>query len=464
VTPTMNHDQPATIVDGSSDALEFLRDEHVRQGFAAVEGVERLDPATARRLFEDRLEAEARRAADTLPVLPKPPGMSDFNYGIMTKETNHTRVCRVLDFVEAEDRILEIGVGHGYITGMLVRETELSSYTGIDINEDRMATARAMAELHRTRSVPIHLEVKSVYDLTPAWIAEHDPDLVLILEVLEHLPDAEKALATLADSIRDDAAILFSVPTHGRLEIAWGHVSIFDAERVQVMCAHAGLVAQHVEVVQDQWVFVLATKSRSVPRRLLDVIRQPSTPPLPTAPIVRDFVPVPADAVTLSSGASPGTVMECVGENEVRITSRKSLTFARKKVAAAQFPVAGDERLRLEFSSETPGNVKSVQVNLRSPSGSSTAQWIWNCSKETAGGKRTFALRPGKKHGPFNPFGVTEVGRADTAEVVVEARSARKALSFTLHRLASASARTSVSTSDGPAVERSIAGAGGDHS
>jgi 2-polyprenyl-3-methyl-5-hydroxy-6-metoxy-1,4-benzoquinol methylase len=453
VNPSMNHDQPARLVDGSSDALEFLRDEHVRQGFDALEGLERLDPGTARRLFKDRLEAEARRAADTVPVLPKPPKMSDFNYGIMTGETNHTRVSRVLDFVDPEDRILEIGVGHGYMTGMLVRETALGSYTGIDIKEGQLATARAMAELHRTRSVPIHLEVRSVYDLTPEWVAEHEPDLVLILEVLEHLPDAEKALATLADCVREDAAILFSVPTHGRLEIVWGHLSIFDAERVRAMCTQAGLVAQHVEVVQDQWVFVLATKSRSVPRRLLDVIRRPSTPPPPTAPVVREFVPVPMDSVTPSSRASAGTVVEHVGDNGVRVTSGKSRAFGRKKAAAVQFPVAGDERLRLEFSSETPGNVKTVQVNLRAPSGTSTVQWIWNCSKETAARKRTFSLRPGKKTGPFKPYGVAKLGRADTGEVVVEARSARKAMSFTLHRLASASARTSISTSKGPAAD-----------
>jgi SAM-dependent methyltransferase len=370
----------------------------------------------------------------------------------------------VLDFVDPEDRILEIGVGHGYMTGMLMRETALSSYAGIDIKEGQLATARATAELHRTRSVPIHLEVKSVYDLTPKWVAEHDPDLVLILEVLEHLPDAEKALATLADCIREDAAILFSVPTHGRLEIVWGHVSIFDAERVRAMCTQAGLVAQHVEVVQDQWVFVLATKSRSVPRRLLDVIRQPSMPPLPPAPVVREFVPVPMDSVTLSSRASTGTVVEHVGDNGVRVSSGKSRAFARQKVAAVQFPVAGDERLRLEFSSETPGNLKSVQVNLRAPSGTSTVQWIWNCSKETAARKRTFSLRPGKKHGPFQPHGVTKIGRADTAEVVVEARSARKAMSFTLHRLASASAKTPGPTSDGPAVDGTIAADRGDHS
>jgi 2-polyprenyl-3-methyl-5-hydroxy-6-metoxy-1,4-benzoquinol methylase len=460
----MNDHQPATLVDGSSDALEFLRDEHVRQGFAALEGLERLEPATARRLFKDRLEAEARRASETLPVLPKPPRMSDFNYGIMTKETNHTRVCRVLDFVDAGDRVLEIGVGHGYITGMLMRETGLGSYAGIDIKAGQVATARAMAELHRTGPVPIHLEVKSVYDLTPEWVAKQDPDLVLILEVLEHLPDAEKALATLADCIRDDAAILFSVPTHGRLEIVWGHVSIFDAERVRAMCTQAGLVAQHVEVVQDQWVFVLATKSRSFPARLLDVIRQPSTPALPTAPVIREFVPVPMDSVGLSSKASSGTVVEHLGDNGVRVSSGKSGAFARKKVAAVQFPIAGDERLRLEFSSETPDNVKSVRVSLRAPSGTSTVQWIWNCSKDTAAGKRTFSLRPGKKHGPFKAYGVVKVGRADTAEVVVEARSARKPMSFTLHRLASASARTSVPASDGPAVDGSIAEARRDHS
>jgi 2-polyprenyl-3-methyl-5-hydroxy-6-metoxy-1,4-benzoquinol methylase len=233
VTPTVNHHQPPTLVDGSSDALELLRNENVRQGFAALDGLERLDQATARRLLKDRLETEARRAADTLPVLAKEPGATPQNYATMTSETNHTRIRRVLDFVDTDDRILEIGVGFGYITGMLMRETAMSSYTGIDITKRQIAAARRVAKVYNAASIPVHLEVLNLYDLTAEWVDKHAPDLVLLLEVLEHVPDAEGALATVARSVREDAAILFSVPTNGRIEHVWGHVSIFDGTRIR---------------------------------------------------------------------------------------------------------------------------------------------------------------------------------------------------------------------------------------
>lgn len=430
--------------DPASAALELLRDEYVRQGFAALDVLERLDPGPARRLLKDRLEAEAQRAA-ALPVLPKPAGVSDFNYSIMIKETNHTRVRRVLDFVITGDRILEIGVGFGYITGMLLRETAIDGYCGIDLTDRQIAAARQMAEIHRARPVPIHLEVKNLYDLTPEWVGNHDPDLVLLLEVLEHVPDAEKALSTLADCVRDDAAILFSVPTHGRLETVWGHVSIFDSERVQSLCKQAGLIAQHVEIVQDQWVFVLATKSRSVPRRLFEILGRSPSPGSPAAPVIHEFAPIPAESITLSARSPRKATLEHLDDGLV-ITRRRSHRPGKDRGVGVQFPVAGDVRLRLELSFQTPSNIERVRVYLRGAGGKSTAQWIWDCNKEPTG-KKTFVLRPGRRFGPFRSFGVATLSRAKTAEVVVEAKSTRKELSFTLHRLAVASERTNAPAS-----------------
>jgi hypothetical protein len=389
VTPTVNHHQPPTLVDGSSDALELLRNENVRQGFAALDGLERLDQATARRFFKDRLETEARRAADTLPVLAKEPGATPQNYATMTSETNHTRIRRVLDFVDTDDRILEIGVGFGYITGMLMRETAA-------------------------------------------------PDLVLLLEVLEHVPDAEGALATVARSVREDAAILFSVPTNGRIEHVWGHVSIFDGTRIRAMCAQAGLVVQHVETVQDQWVFVLATKSSSVPARLIELIHRSPAPESDRALAIPRFIGIPTTAVTLQRNRRAGKATlehDRDGVAHLTVGSRRSL---RRQAAAVRFPVPGDLRLRLELSFAEPSNVKNMEINFRGARGMRPVRWTWDCIRQPAtSDRKTYVLRPGKRSGPFKPLGVTNAGDAVAAEIIVKTRPGRR-VSLSLHRLAAA--------------------------
>jgi 2-polyprenyl-3-methyl-5-hydroxy-6-metoxy-1,4-benzoquinol methylase len=435
VTSAVNQHQAAELAEGSSNPLELLRDEHVRQGFVALDVLERLDPGPARQLLKDRLEVDVRRAADTLPVLPKTPGATPGNYKTMTSETNHTRVRRLLDFVASGDRVLEIGVGFGYITAVLMRDTAIGGYAGIDIVDRQIAAAGRMAKIYNTASIPVHLELKNVYDLTPDWVAEHDPNLVLLLEVLEHVPDAEGALTTIAKCVSEDTSILFSVPTNGRIEQVWGHVSIFDGARIRAMCAQAGLVIQHLETVQDQWVFVLATKSRSVPPRLIELIGRSPVEESTRARTITRFVGIPTTELTLQRDRRTGkATLELDREGAARVVGAPR-SF-RSRTAAVRFPVPGDARLRMELSFDDPGNVKNVEINFRGARGTRSVRWIWDCKKQQPSSKpKTYVLRPGKRYGPFKPFGITKRGDAVAAEVIVKTRPGRR-VSFTLHRLA----------------------------
>jgi 2-polyprenyl-3-methyl-5-hydroxy-6-metoxy-1,4-benzoquinol methylase len=423
--------------DAATEALEVLRDEQVRQGFAALDVLERLDPGPARRLLKDHLEADVRRAAETLPVLAKTPGAIPQNYAAMISDANHTRVRRLLDFVITDDRLLEIGVGFGYITGVLLRDTAISGYAGIDITDKQIAAARKVARIYNTAPVPVHLEVKNLYDLTPEWVAQLDPNLVLLLEVLEHVPDADGALATIARCIPADSAVLFSVPTNGRIEHVWGHLSIFDGARIRALCGQAGLVIQHIETVQDQWVFVLATKSRSVPPRLIQLLRR-SPAEVSDRAVIPRFVGIPTTAVTLHRGRQLNkATLQLDGDGAARLTVGTPRSF-RSQVAALRFPVPGDMRLRLELSFDKPDNVRSVEVNFRGRRGMRPVRWTWDCNKrQPSSDRKTYVLRPGRTTGPFKPLGVTKLGDAVTAEVIVKTRPMRR-VSLTLHRLAAA--------------------------
>jgi len=431
---------PAESAPTDLATLQLLRDEHVRQGFATLELYERLEPTRARALAGEHLQAQLDHARSSVSLLAPVPGAHG-NYEIMTTPTNQARLSRVLDVVMPGDRIFDIGLGYGYLACLLLRDADIGGYYGIDLTEAQVAATRALAEVNGLAGAPMRVEVADLYDLTPAKVAERDPDLLLLLEVLEHVPDAELALATLARCMRDDAAILFSVPVLGRLEKIWGHVSLFDAARVKAMCAQAGLVIQHLEVVQNSWTFVLATPSAAVPRRLLHLLRRP-IPAAPAPTVVKPtFTSVDPAAVTGIGDAivtaTANGVCATVRQQERRSRLRR---LVQPGVGGLAFPVDGDARLRLELSFDHPDRIRRVIVNLRDARGRGTARWVWDSGGNRAPkpGKQIYVLRPGKKIGQLAPVGTVRTGASRTADVAIELAADAAEATVTLHRAAAA--------------------------
>ena len=424
------------------DALRVIRDEQVRQGFAQLEVLERLDPLEAGALVAEHLQAHRDHAVATLqPLHPAPQSRGNF-HKIMSSPTNQARLSRVLDVVMPGDRVLEIGLGYGYLACLLLRDADVGSYVGLDLTKYRITVTKALAEANGLAAVPMLFEIADLYSLTPARVAEHDPDLLLLLEVLEHVPDAERALATLARCMRPDAAILFSVPVLGRLEKLWGHVSLFDSARVRAMCTQAGLVVQHLEVVQNSWTFILATTSATVPPRLLHLLRRPVPMASPAAAAKLVFTDV-----DLAQVAGLGGATVAVGERQVSATvqqlgSRWQPRLRRRQAAVGglRFPVSGDAALRLELEFDKPRRVRRVFVILRDARDQETVRWVWHCSEGRAPkpGRQVYVLRPGRKIGRFAPIGEERTGVSRTAEIVIKLAPRTQAATLTLHRAAAA--------------------------
>lgn len=81
-------------------------------------------------------------------------------------------------------RVVEVGVGEGFLSGWLSERFPDKSFTGIDLAEGDIAKLRQ-------KFPRIEAHQGSIYDLaslSPPY------DLVLCCEVLEHLPDPEKGL------------------------------------------------------------------------------------------------------------------------------------------------------------------------------------------------------------------------------------------------------------------------------
>lgn len=97
--------------------------------------------------------------------------------------------------------VLDFGCGEGYILDMLdARNVELSQYEGLDLRTDALASAR-------TRWPNERFTCANLFD--PAFDDKRF-DMVMALEVLEHLYEPEKALERLVSLT--DRALLLTVP------------------------------------------------------------------------------------------------------------------------------------------------------------------------------------------------------------------------------------------------------------
>jgi trans-aconitate methyltransferase len=111
-------------------------------------------------------------------------------------------VDRILDLCDEihPNRVVDLGCGEGIVAqDLLARHPEIE-YLGIDLNPEAVDVARAM-------NPSAEFAVGSIFDepQRPGWA-----DLVICLEVLEHLEDPDPAVVQAMKWTRQKA--LFSVP------------------------------------------------------------------------------------------------------------------------------------------------------------------------------------------------------------------------------------------------------------
>ncbi|MGJ4804871.1 class I SAM-dependent methyltransferase [Luteimonas sp. SDU82] len=107
----------------------------------------------------------------------------------------------VLPHVSAGDTVLEVGCGAGYSSQRLLDWLPLgTSYLGSDVGESLLQKARA-------RNPSASFVRQSVYDLA---LTDKSVDVIVMLEVLEHLEHPARALSELARVARK--AVILSTP------------------------------------------------------------------------------------------------------------------------------------------------------------------------------------------------------------------------------------------------------------
>ncbi len=411
----------------------------VTSQWSEVRAYQAIDEPAAAALYAEEIAREQARARDTIDRLDPWPGLPPKAEKTFTGGPDLARLRRILDLVASGDRVLEIGTGQGYMAGVLLRDRQLEHYCGVDINPRLIEAVREMADANDLDLSSHHVEVMDLFDLTPGFVAEHRPDVALLLEVVEHVDDPGAALRTVAASLADDTVLVFSVPLLGRIEACWGHVSLFDDRRVQALCDDAGLLIQHVEVVQNQWVLVVCGRTEIPDERLVELRigfedargRPADEGDYELRRIRLDPDGDELDVVKGSPAARSVTVQPA------RVGVEVTVEGGRGGVRLAT-PDAGVVRVELSFADAE--GVSAVWARQHDRNGRSLAAWRWSVgAAELHERFITYVLRPGIRSRGFVPVGKLRKGGVATTDIVLETRSTGRA---TMHLQRAAAAGT----------------------
>lgn len=400
----------------------------VAWGLGRVELQERLGEIYGRKLTALSRRMEVAAARKRVKPLNRWKRISDTSFAEYTNDASIVRIHKLQELIPRNARILDIGIGFGYITGVVLRDTQPSYYCGIDLKELFPDATRDMLEHNGLLDSNVALEVRNVFEIDQSFGDRHKPNVVLMLEVLEHIEDPAKALRAVAGAVEPHTRFIFTVPMHGRLDGVWGHVSVFDRARLQRICRSAGLTIERVEPLHNTWSFVVARLSRSG---------------------------VPLDeSVDFDDSKSSNTfsAVPITGHPEQyrRGSDRSSVKLDRKRgrlhcqVRASAEGVSGGVRLeirnprvvRLELSAEPSHGIRELRIECLDDVGQTRVAWSANGSAWAEHAqRRTYVLRPGHRTEGLHRHEDNDVSGIRWFDVSVKSE-ANTELTFTVHRIA----------------------------
>jgi 2-polyprenyl-3-methyl-5-hydroxy-6-metoxy-1,4-benzoquinol methylase len=383
----------------------------VRAGWELVELLGRLDMHTAKKLLAPRWAADRARAAVSLPPLKL-----GETFGERIRKTSEspavlTRFLRTLDLVQPGDRVFEIGPGRGYLAGLLLRDGNAAAYRGIDIGERNLQSTRELLELNGLADRGEVAE-GDLRELTRSDVERFGTDLLLCCEVIEHVPEPERAIKILANALPPGADLLLTVPLLGRAEHVWGHISIFSTARIRDAIENAGLVVHTVDVVDNNWVFVLAShETGPSPRAARAAATSAGTlaDPLPDDGVPRSVHIIKFSEYEVGPSRSHSGIARHHIERVKKTFVLCELVAKRRRWSGAMsygglwFPVSSPRGLRLQLMLDDTEHVTAFHVDGYAGA-DRVARWIWEpAARMPARTPPTFVLRPGVPEGYFRP-------------------------------------------------------------
>lgn len=181
---------------------------------------------------------------------------------------NVIRIRSVLDWVGDEKKILDVGGGSGLVAAAVLTEHENISYLLTDISES-FHRPGYMPKVLRKNEDFLNLEnfltaFFDVYRSDDTLVKDFRPELVLLLEVLEHVPNPEAFLAKLRNHLAPGVRVVVSVPLFGQLELVRGHVNVFTSMQLIGIFGRVGFKILESKIVANQWGFWMLEVSKNV--------------------------------------------------------------------------------------------------------------------------------------------------------------------------------------------------------
>lgn len=137
--------------------------------------------------------------------------------------------------------VLEVGCGTGTISVRIAAVAD--SLTAIDIDPVFVQRARQRLDQHVNVSV---LQADATRDLPDMTF-----DTIVMLDVLEHMPDDAAMLCLLADRLAPGGSVVLKVPAlpglHNSLDRAVGHYRRYDGRTLRRSASQAGLEVSRIE-------------------------------------------------------------------------------------------------------------------------------------------------------------------------------------------------------------------------
>jgi len=159
------------------------------------------------------------------------------DYIDLVKDTNYLKlkkIVKVVDFIESyseglghDAKILEIGCGGGRYTSVLGYTG--NNITGIDINEEQLKSAQQRIDGLGFKNV--QLQYADAYQYLKHNRGKFD--IVLALDVIEHMPDPQELCSLAYDSILEKGVLVIIVPNgYSLAELGFQTFSVLINEKV----------------------------------------------------------------------------------------------------------------------------------------------------------------------------------------------------------------------------------------
>ncbi|MFC1837278.1 class I SAM-dependent methyltransferase [Thermodesulfobacteriota bacterium] len=139
----------------------------------------------------------------------------------------------LLEFAPDSFRVLDVGCGDGYIASRLAENFSHTEYIGLDTN-----LTSAQLDFYNTKNPQVKFTKNNKY------LAEKQFDLVLLLDVLEHIEDDEKFIMQIVSKyLAKKSRMLITVPAfpflYGSHDSIMGHYRRYTQNQLKNMAQNA---------------------------------------------------------------------------------------------------------------------------------------------------------------------------------------------------------------------------------